>query len=142
MYSYMRYIAVITYKERMCIIRNYKYTSLIKIYISIPNKPFILQIIIWCRFKSLLMKFFYHFIKNTFPHILNPIRVSKPFNNSRANCIICTNKGSSIPCFCQVIITESSKRPYLRAIIRTVYTSSNITSSAITISIFVITRNS
>ncbi len=77
-------------------------------------------------FNTLSIQIGNHAVKFALPHFLEPLGVTEPLYEGRADCIISTDKRSAIPCFSQSIVTETAQSPYLGTIIRTVNSSCDI----------------
>ena len=96
---------------------------------SIPvlNKP--VTILIRRVLNADVVKLFHLSIKLSLPHFLEPSCSAKPFHQSRADRIVEADKNPTVPCLGEYIVTVPPQRPYLRTIIRTIHSGSDIASA-------------
>ena len=69
-------------------------------------------VLVWRISYALIVKGRNHSIKSSSPHLFKPSSISKPFYNGRTNCIVSTDKCSTIPSLSQRIITVATQSPY------------------------------
>lgn len=80
-------------------------------------------------FHAFSVKLFNHFVKLAFPKLLEPACVSEPLYKCWTDCIVCTNKGSAVPCGCKGVVTVSAECPYFGTVVGAVYGGGYITAA-------------
>ena len=66
---------------------------------------------------TFFIEFLYHAVKLSLPHSLEPLRLAKPFDESRADSIVGADKQSAVPRCAERIVAIAAESPNLRAVV-------------------------
>ena len=95
------------------------------------KRLFPLFVFVRSGFEAFSLKRLNHTVESATPHLFKPFGMTEPFYKGGTNCIVGFDKYSAIPRFCKSIVTRTAKSPNLGAIIRTVNSSSNVTTAGV-----------
>ena len=98
-------------------------------HISFPPIP----IVVRCIFHTVIIEALHHVVQYAMPHLLKPFGLAKPLYDCGADCVVCTDKCSAKYSLCQCVVSETTQRPDLRAVIGPIYTCCHIAALAVAV---------